>query len=276
MKWFKWDFIRKTTFYVTPNYPDSSTKSYKFSLFRITAYTLIYTFIAWLVLIFILSVTPLKDFIFVLDNQELISQRNKINELQSKVELLNGQLQKIASTNERMKYALKLAKTDSINSSNPLYDTLKKTINKKLPVGGNIFRVIVDLFNKNLQSNANLIFLEPVTGIITQNFNSEKGHVGIDYGVPSGTPVYASSGGMVIFSDYTYENGYMMIINHDNGYITLYKHCSSLLKKQRDFVRQGELIALSGNSGKNTTGPHLHFEIWHNGKPINPEEILVK
>ncbi|MEW6508023.1 MAG: M23 family metallopeptidase [Bacteroidota bacterium] len=276
MKWFKWDFVRKTTFYITPNYPDASTKNYKFSLFRIAAYTLIYTFISWLVLIFILSVSPLKDFLFVLDNQEFIEQRSKINELQTKVELLTGQLQKIASTNERMKYALKLANTDSISSSNPLYDTLKKTINKKLPVGGNIYSVFKELLNIIYQSNSKSIFLEPVTGIITQRFNSEKGHLGIDYGVPSGTPVYASAGGMVIFADYTYENGYMIIINHDNGYTTLYKHCSSVLKKQRDYVRQGELIALSGNSGKNTTGPHLHFEIWLNGKPINPEEILIK
>lgn len=276
MKWFNWDFIRKTTFHITPNYPDSSTKNYKFSVLRLAVYTLIYTFIAWLVLIFILSVTPLKEFIFVLDNQELIEQKNKINELQSKVEVLTEQLQKIASTNERMKYALRLAKTDSINPSNPLYDTLKKTINKKLPVGGNIYRVFVDWLDNFQQASNNLIFFEPVTGVITQNFKPERGHLGIDYGVVSGSPVYASSGGMVVFADYTAEDGFMIIINHDNGYITIYKHCSSLLKKQRDFVKQGELIALSGNSGKNSTGPHLHFEIWHKGKPINPEEILIK
>lgn len=276
MKWFNWDFIKKTTFYVTPNYPDSSTKSYKFSLVRITAYTFIYTFIAWLVLLFILSVTPLKEFIFVLDNQELVEQKAKINELQSQVEVLTLQLQKIASTNERMKYALKLAKTDSINSSNPIYDSLQKPIIKRLPVGGNIFLVITELLNKFIQSGNSLIFMEPVTGLITQGFNPAKGHLGIDYGLPTGSPVYASNGGIIIFSGYTPEDGFMLIVNHDNDYITIYKHCSSLLKKQRDFVRQGELIALSGNSGKNTTGPHLHFEIWHKGKPINPEEILIK
>jgi len=276
MKWFNWDFIKKTTFYVTPNYPDSSTKSYKFSLVRITAYTLIYTFIAWLVLLFILSVTPLKEFIFVLDNQELVEQKAKINELQSQVEVLTLQLQKIASTNERMKYALKLAKTDSINSSNPIYDSLQRPIIKRLPVGGNIFLVITEFINKLIQSTNSTIFMEPVTGIITQGFNPEKGHFGIDYGLPTGSPVYASNGGIIIFSGYTPEDGFMLIINHDDDYITIYKHCSSLLKKQRDFVRQGELIALSGNSGKNSTGPHLHFEIWYKGKPINPEEILIK
>ena len=68
----------------------------------------------------------------------------------------------------------------------------------------------------------------------------------------------------------------MLIIQHNKGFTTVYKHCSSLLKKERDVVSQGDLIALSGNSGKNTTGPHLHFEIWQNGKPVDPQKILLK
>lgn len=276
MKWFKWDLLNKTSFYITPNYPDASTKSYKFSLRKSAVYISIYTLVAWLVLIFILAVTPLKDFIFVLDNQELIAQKEKIIELQSKVEALTNHLQNIASTNERMKYALKLAKYDSVSADNPIYDTLKTRINKKLQIGGNILRVFSDLYSKFFQSNTNQIFIEPVSGIVVQNFNSELGHLGIDYGVRNGSPVYSSAGGMVIFADYTYEDGYMMIINHDTEYITVYKHCSSLLKRAREYVRQGELIALSGNSGRNTSGPHLHFEIWHRGKPVNPADIIIK
>lgn len=274
MKWFKWDFLKKTSFYITPNYPDAATKSYKFSLRKTVAYLSIYTLVAWLILIFILSVTPLKDFIFVLDNQELKLQREKIVELQSKVEFLTSQLQSIASTNEKMKYALRLAGKDSIAADDPLYDTLKTRINKKLQIGGNIFSVVKDLFNQLFQSDSNLIFLEPVSGIVIQNFNAEAGHLGIDFGVPTGSPVFASAGGLVIFSDYTYEDGFMIIISHDKNYITVYKHCSTLIKKTRDFVRQGELIALSGNSGKNTTGPHLHFEMWRKGKPVNPAELI--
>ncbi|MCB0750396.1 MAG: M23 family metallopeptidase, partial [Ignavibacteriae bacterium] len=67
-----------------------------------------------------------------------------------------------------------------------------------------------------------------------------------------------------------------IIIQHDNGYITIYKHCSQIIKKERDVVVQGELIGLSGNTGKNTTGPHLHFEIWKDGRPINPKEFFIK
>jgi lipoprotein NlpD len=67
-----------------------------------------------------------------------------------------------------------------------------------------------------------------------------------------------------------------MILQHSDGFISIYKHCSALLKNERDIVVQGELIGLSGNSGKNTTGPHLHFEIWKDGKPENPKEFFIK
>ena len=99
--------------------------------------------------------------------------------------------------------------------------------------------------------------------------------MGVDFVVKEGTPVYAASGGYIVFSDYTIDDGYMIIIIHRDGYISIYKHCSSLIKGVRDNVEQGELIALSGNSGKHTTGPHLHLEIWRDGKPVNPEKQFI-
>ena len=99
--------------------------------------------------------------------------------------------------------------------------------------------------------------------------------MGIDFVVKSGTPVYASANGYVIFSDYTNKDGNMLIIGHPDNYITIYKHCSVLMKKERDTVIQGELIALSGNTGEITTGPHLHFEIWKDGQPIDPRTVLI-
>ena len=99
--------------------------------------------------------------------------------------------------------------------------------------------------------------------------------MGLDFSVKSGAPVYASESGMVIFADFTAGDGYKIIIQHDGGYISVYKHCSVLMKKERDIVSRGELIALSGNSGENTSGAHLHFEIWKDGKPLNPKEILI-
>lgn len=279
MKFFNLDTIKKIFVIITPNLPDSSTKTYKFSFLRSTAYILTYTLISWLILIFILSVTPLKDFLFVLDNQELIAQRKKINELQEKVRILTNELEDISSTNEKLKYSLKLANKDSTDTSSSIYEKLQKKISKKINLGGNILLSIRELYSilfREEKAIDSLIFLSPVNGFLTKGFDPKNGHLGIDYGLKIGSPIYASAGGLVIFADYTVDYGYVLILQHDNGYITMYKHCSALLKKSQDIVKQGELIALSGNSGKSSTGPHLHFEIWHMGKPINPEMLIIK
>ena len=137
------------------------------------------------------------------------------------------------------------------------------------------FKLIIEKYFPDSTNNYPLMFQKPVTGFVNQQFNPDRGHLGIDYGTKKGSPVCAAAGGIVLFADYTIDNGYMLIIQHDKDFISIYQHCSTLLKKTRDVVRQGEVIALSGNSGKNTTGPHLHFEIWQNGKPINPEKYLI-
>lgn len=279
MKWFNLENIKNSSFYFTPNLPIITTKRYKFSIIRAAAYVSIYTIAVWFLLIIILTITPLKDYVFVIDNNDLKVQTEKIKELQNRVVVLTDQLQELASTNERMRYAIKLAGRDSIKPNDALYDTMRKKIDKKINVGGNIYAVFVSFIEKyfgvknNLQS---FFFIKPTNGVITQGFNSANGHMGIDFGVASGSPVYASAGGLIIFAEYTVESGYQIMIQHDNNYLTIYKHCSSLIKKTRERIIQGELIALSGNTGKNTTGPHLHFEIWQNGKPIDPQELLSK
>ncbi len=279
MKWFDFDGIKNSSLYLTPNMPILGTKRYKVSFIKAVAYILLYTLASWFVLILLLSITPLKDALFVVDNTELKAQNERIQKLQERVVDLTQQLQNISSVNERMKYAIKLAQSDSIDPKNPLYDTLRKTINKKTKIEGSVYNVVIDLYQKIFQNEREknrVLFFEPAYGVITQEFNPAKGHLGIDYGVNTGSPVFAASGGLITFADYTVESGYMIIIQHSNDYTSVYKHCSTLLKKVRDYVTHGELIALSGNSGKNTTGPHLHFELWYKGKPVNPKSLIIK
>ncbi len=281
MNWLDLKKIKKIFFLLTPNIPDSGTKTYKLSLLRASAYVFIYTVVEWFILIFILSVTPIKNFMFVLDNQELKLQREKINELQGKVNLLTSQLEKIASTNEKLKYAVRLANSNSSDSTRALYDSLQKNIKKRIEPGGNILKAISLLYYKlskqNKETGKPIFFFTPVRGIITKKFNPAEGHMGLDLGVKEGTPIYAAAGGLVLFADYTIDYGYTIIIQHDDNYISIYKHCAELLKKPPDYVLAGELIALSGNSGTETTGPHLHFELWFKGKPVDPEQyILIK
>ena len=126
--------------------------------------------------------------------------------------------------------------------------------------------------NQLLIENKNLF--QPVLGEITQKFNYKENHFAIDIAVDTGTPVKAVSDGRVIFSEWTMETGHVIIIDHGDMLLSAYKHNSSLLKSQNELVTAGEAIALSGNQGTLTTGPHLHFELWKNGVPIDPEEFF--
>lgn len=120
-----------------------------------------------------------------------------------------------------------------------------------------------------------LFFSPPVNGQISADFNPAQNHFGIDVLSPKNTPVKAAADGYVFLSDWTLETGNTIGIQHSNNTITFYKHNSELLKKVGDYVKAGEAIAIIGNTGKLTNGPHLHFELWHNGKPIDPKEYIM-
>lgn len=115
----------------------------------------------------------------------------------------------------------------------------------------------------------------PVRGYITQEFDPEQQHFGIDFAGKEGSNIFAAADGSVIFAGWTYDDGYMIMLAHGNGYRTTYKHNQTLLKTPGAFVRRGEPIALLGNSGKTSYGPHLHFEVWKDGIPQNPKEFLL-
>ena len=142
-----------------------------------------------------------------------------------------------------------------------------------------ILRSYVDNEDKfNLTKNElvieNKLFFTPITGEITQGFNSKDNHYALDISADIGTPVKSILEGKIIFSEWSIDTGYVIIIDHGQDIISVYKHNSKALKKQNDFVQAGEVIAYSGNQGNLSTGPHLHFELWKNGTPINPQPLL--
>lgn len=114
----------------------------------------------------------------------------------------------------------------------------------------------------------------PVKGRVTEGFNAKTRHYGVDVSLAENSPVKATAEGTVIFSEWTAETGFVIIIEHNFGLISVYKHNSSLTKNQGESVKAGEVIALTGNTGEYTTGPHLHFELWSNGNPVNPIEFI--
>lgn len=127
--------------------------------------------------------------------------------------------------------------------------------------------------NKN--GITNFSFFTPLKGIITNSFKSDEQHYGIDIVGPENEAIKTTLDGTVILATWSSETGYTITIQHSNNLISVYKHNSVLLKKIGDYVKAGEPIAIIGNSGEQTTGAHLHFELWYNGNPIDPEDYMV-
>jgi len=123
-------------------------------------------------------------------------------------------------------------------------------------------------------SGTNFVLFPPAKGAISEPYNLKEKHYAVDLIVPKDTPVKATADGIVIFAEWTAETGYVIILEHSQGLISVYKHNGSLTKGQGDLVKAGEVIATSGNTGDLTTGPHLHFELWNDGYPINPTNFI--
>lgn len=269
---------------IVPNVNNTSSTTKRFRSNKVLIFLIIYTIVVAVLGFVIISVTPLKYVIFPGSASLSKSDMHKVELLNRRVLFLARQLEELKTTNDKLKYAIILgdsALIDSLKTDNQKSQNQKV---KKNDLGGDLFYAVRQLFFHQQKDTSKILhaslketlyFEKPVSGFISRAFDPDRGHMGIDFVTKIGTPVYASASGYVIFSDYTENNGYTLIVGHSNDYITVYKHCSVLLKKERDTVLQGEIIALTGNSGETSTGPHLHFEIWKDGKPIDPEKVLI-
>jgi murein DD-endopeptidase MepM/ murein hydrolase activator NlpD len=254
---------------IIPDNTNLNAKTYRFSYRKTMAVVFTYSLIMALLGFILFSMTPLKG-LFSKSSNFSNTELKSINELNERMIKLSKELNEIRNSDEQLKKAIKLGDTSLFNIENA-------SGNAKIKAGGTILSVFRELLSKfQILQKESISFIRPVTGFISRNFDPERGHMGIDFVVKTGTPVYVSANGFIIFANYTVKDGNMIIVSHPGNYISVYKHCSSLLKKERETVVQGELIALSGNTGEITTGPHLHFEIWKEGKPINPITILIK
>ena len=117
--------------------------------------------------------------------------------------------------------------------------------------------------------------LPPVSGFVTRGFSAQDGHFAVDIATEAGTMVRCVGDGYVIFADWTYTGGHTIVVQHADGYVSVYKHNQRLLKRVGDRVRVRESVAVSGDSGEYTTGPHLHFELWNNGLAQDPSMYVL-
>ena len=265
--------IKKFSLIVVPDETSSEPRSIKISLPRLITYIGIYSVMVFLLGFYIISFTPLSEVLFPYSLRLTDSDKKKVEVLNNKVVFLAKEIESLKSVNQRLKFAIMLG--DSTFFDEPIQK--KDSSLSKIPIEGNILSMFTNLFDKIfVNQNEDIFLIAPVEGFISRTFDPERGHNGYDYSMKENNPIFASAGGYVVFADYTTNYGYIIIINHQENYLTKYFHCASLIKKDGDFVRQGELIALSGNSGTETTGPHLHFEIWKDGKPVDPSKVLIK
>lgn len=118
-------------------------------------------------------------------------------------------------------------------------------------------------------------FFIPLTGTVVNGFNPSESHFGVDITSSGDQIINATYDGAVVFSTWSIDEGYCIGVQHEDGYFSIYKHNNTLLKREGDYVKAGEAIAILGESGETTHSQHLHFELWHNGIPVNPAEYMT-
>jgi Membrane-bound metallopeptidase len=236
---------------------------------------------------FIIAFTPLREYI---PGYTDVNLNRKVYELGRKTDSLNTELkqkdiyfQNIQRIIEGYDFA-----DDSINAINiysPLATTAIESItSERTPLDSalradfeeeteyNIYSELDAAAQTNVTGVKN--FFVPLTGVVTSRFDANNRHYGVDISAQNFQIINATLDGTVVHAAWSIENGYIIGIQHADNYFSTYKHNSSLLKKEGDFVKAGEAIAIIGESGELSTGPHLHFELWHNGTAINPEEYM--
>jgi len=253
--------------------------SFKINRLNILVYGTLFSILLITITSVIIAYSPIKEYI---PGYSSIALKRKATRLVYKSDSLN----QVLKINNAYLKSIKKVLSGKI-------DTFPTRINKQLskePISiddkklnpskaDSIFRNEVEskdrytLFNKATK-NTKVVFFAPVLGKITQGFNVKEKHYAIDIAAKTGTPVKSVADGTVIFSEWTAETGYVIIIEHTNGFLSVYKHNATILKKQGDLVIAGEVIATVGNTGEYTTGPHLHFELWNDGFPINPTQFI--
>jgi len=237
------------------------------------------------ILIFVVFVT-----LFIVTNTSLsqyIPGRSKDDVLKSLVALTIQADSLQAALNKRDAY---LNNIESVLSGNDSFFINKNSLNSKGIVAleninfeasqeDSILRVEVEneergALNYAVKESGHFVFFPPVYGYVSDTFDFQKKHFAVDLVAKKNSKVSSVLAGTVVVSDWSSEVGYVIGIQHKNNYLSFYKHNSILLKKVGDFVDAGEHIAVIGNSGEFSTGPHLHFELWHNGSPVNPLDYI--
>ena len=227
----------------------------------------------------LIAFTPLKEYVPGYSSTRLKMQATELN-------YRTDSLQQVIVMNDRYYASIKKVLQGDVNALDFNKDSIIRAV--KLEASEVDFKPIMedsllrdkvdkeDKYNlfESATSATNFVLFPPVNGSISEPYNLKEKHYAVDIVVAKDTPIKATADGIVIFSEWTAGTGYVIIIEHSEGLISVYKHNAALTKAQGDLVKAGEVIATAGNTGELSSGPHLHFELWNDGYPINPTNFI--
>lgn len=255
--------------------------SFKLSRLNVYVFGGLFSILMIISTILLIAYTPLREYIpgysssalnrkasnlqFELDSLKHISQINN-TKLSAMIAVLKGE-EEITTYKDNIDSILK-ANHDEIEHGNLVASK-----------EDSIFRAEIEKQDKyNIYNSQTVeigtVLFAPVSGTITNEFNSENEHFAVDIAVQKEAPVKAIADGTVIFAEWSVDTGFVIILDHGNNLISVYKHNALLYSHQGDLVKTGEAIAAAGSTGSLSTGTHLHFELWYNGYPVNPTNFI--
>lgn len=251
--------------------------SFKISRLNVFTHLLVLMFFIILTTSAILFFTPIREYI---PGYSSVALQRQANSLSYKTD----SLQQIVYLNDQYINSLKKVLTGDLETIEYNIDSIISKDLLDLQIiekskEDSILRQVVeneDKYNLNniAKNKEYYMLISPIKGIVSQNYSVAEKHLAIDISVDIGTPVKSIANGRVLLSEWTTQTGYVLIIDHGSDLVSIYKHNSLLLKAQGDAVKQGEIIAMSGNTGVLTSGPHLHFELWSEGFSIDPKTLI--
>lgn len=234
------------------------------------------------IVISLVAFTPLREYIpgygNVNDRKEILSISSKADSLEGTLAAKDWYLNNLIAVFSGKTEGKPAKQPKDSTGKYEKIDTKPSDDDKKLrkDIETNQLESTSDKVSSNkLSSLNNFFFFSPLKGIITQSYNLTEEHLGTDIVAKENELIKATLDGTVIFAGYTSDDGYVIQIQHSNNLTSVYKHNSSINKKVGEFVMAGEPIGVIGNSGENSKGAHLHFELWYNGFSINPQDYVV-
>jgi len=248
--------------------------SFRVSSFNLSALFGLYTIFVFVCTFLLFNYTPLKS-LFSEDSAILNA------EIQRNSERIDS-LSAITHSRELYLNNLRAILNDEPfldSTTNTLSDTLKNyRPNFTISPSDSLLREKVESSSKSSEigtvSDSYEFFFAPVQGIVSQSFNLQKKHSGVDIVTVEGEPIKACLEGTIILTGWIQSEGNIIIIQHKGDLISIYKHCSAILKSKGELVQTGDPVGIVGNTGENSTGPHLHFELWKRGLALDPEDFI--